>query len=47
MGVGNGEGGGRAGRGRGPPGFSYTIFFGVFLLFFGLFSVAPLPTGRG
>jgi len=24
-----------------------VLFFGVFLLFFGLFSVAPFPPGRG
>jgi len=41
MGVGSG---GQVGRG--PPGFSYMVFFGIFLLFFGLFRCFP-PPGRG
>jgi len=36
---------GGAGRGRVPPGFSYMVFFGLILLFFGLFSL-PLPPGN-
>jgi len=26
-----------------PPGFSYMVFFDLFLLFFGLFSLPPFP----
>jgi len=36
----------RGGKSRDPPGFLNLVFLGIFLLFFGLFSVAPPPPPR-
>jgi len=38
MGVGSG-----GQEGRGPPGFSYMVFFGLFCYFSAFFSFPPLP----